>query len=137
MKKIIIAIFIIVSVIGIAAGTTAKKAPSKSSTVPKKEVEDPYVGWWYYTGDEIFFGEFDLMLNITKENEQYYARSYMYFPKTKGAIFCKGNIGQEKYKISKNEIIENGGTKATKEQIETLLYNLKYMKGATKEICDI
>ena len=66
MKKIIIAVFIIVSVIGIAAGTT-KKAPSKTSAAPKKEIVDPYVGWWYHEGEN-----FNILLYITKENNKFF-----------------------------------------------------------------
>ena len=43
MKKIIIAIFIVIATLGIAAGTTTKKTTSKTTTTPKKEVTDPYV----------------------------------------------------------------------------------------------
>ena len=45
MKKILIALFIIVSAIGIAAGTTTKKNTSKSTAASEKVVTDPYVGW--------------------------------------------------------------------------------------------
>jgi hypothetical protein len=36
MKKIIIAIFIVIATLGIAAGTTTKKNTSKNTTAPKK-----------------------------------------------------------------------------------------------------
>ena len=52
MKKILLALFIIVSAIGIAAGTTTKKNTSKSTTAPKKVVTDRYVGWGYYNGND-------------------------------------------------------------------------------------
>ena len=45
MKKIIIAIFIVIATLGIAAGTTAKKAPvkttSKTTTTTKKAPAAP------------------------------------------------------------------------------------------------
>ena len=52
MKKILIALFIIVSAIGIATRTTTKKNTSKSKKKKKKVVTDPYVGWWYHESDE-------------------------------------------------------------------------------------
>ena len=71
MKKIIIAIFIVIATLGIAAGTTAKKAPvkttsktttttKKSTSTPKKEVTDPYVGWCFHEDEN-----FDILSYIT------------------------------------------------------------------------
>ena len=78
MKKIIIAIFIVIATLGIAAGTTAKKAPvkttskttttNKATSTPKKEVTDPYVGWWYHESDEnIYVDDQDTINYITKK----------------------------------------------------------------------
>ena len=73
MKKIIIAIFIVIATLGIAAGTKAKKAPvktttKKSTSTPKKEVTDPYVGWWYHESDEnIYVDDQDTINYITKK----------------------------------------------------------------------
>ena len=68
MKKILIALFIIVSAIGIAAGTTTKKNTSKNTTAPKKVVTDPYVGWWYHESDEnIYVDDQDTINYITKK----------------------------------------------------------------------
>ena len=130
MKKIIIAVFIIVSVIGIAAGTT-KKAPSKTSAAPKKEIVDPYVGWWYHENEN--FG--NILSYITKENDKYYSRNYEVYEKEKGQVFCKMYMGRDNNEITKDEIKEAGLRRATKEQVETLKYNIKYMKGWMKEPC--
>ena len=149
MKKIIIAIFIVIATLGIAAGTTAKKAPvkttsktttttKKSTSTPKKEVTDPYVGWWYYELDQ-----FNILSYITKKNEKYYFTKYIYSPKEKGQVFCKRYMGAAVVEITKEEILEwiKGDPedppmrKATKEQVETLKYNLENMKGWMKEPC--
>ena len=129
MKKIIIAVFIIVSVIGIAAGTT-KKAPSKTTTAPKKEVVDQYVGWWYHEEED-----FNILSYITKENDKYYSRNYVVSEKEKGQVFCKMYMGRDNNEITKDEIKEAGLRRATKEQVETLKYNLENMKGWMKEPC--
>ena len=80
MKKILIAIFIIVSAIGIAAGTTTKKNTSKSTTAPKKVVTDPYVGWWYYNGNDPedieITGGVSNVYYIGKDKNGYYWISY-------------------------------------------------------------
>ena len=133
MKKIIIAVFIVIATLGIAAGTTTKK----STSTPKKEVTDPYVGWWYYTGNEIFFGEFDLMLNITKENGKYYITQYVDFPKTKGAKLCKNWDGL-KFEITVDElkVAKTYNKRATKEQVERLKYNMENGIWLSKETCD-
>ncbi len=80
MKKILIAIFIIVSAIGIAAGTTTKKNTSKSTTAPKKVVTDRYVGWWYYNGNDPedieITGGVSNVYYIGKDKNGYYWISY-------------------------------------------------------------
>ena len=68
MKKIIIAIFIVIATLGIEAGTTTKKNTSKNTTAPKKVVTDPYVGWWYHESDEnIYVDDQDTINYITKK----------------------------------------------------------------------
>ena len=80
MKKILIAIFIIVSAIGIAAGTTTKKNTSKSTAASKKVVTDPYVGWWYYNGNDPedieITGGVSNVYYIGKDKNGYYWISY-------------------------------------------------------------
>ena len=80
MKKILIALFIIVSAIGIAAGTTTKKSTSKSTAAPKKVVTDRYVGWWYYNGNDPedieLTGGVPNVYYIGKDKNGYYWISY-------------------------------------------------------------
>ena len=141
MKKIIIAVFIVIATIGIAAGTTAKKAPvkttsktttttKKSTSTPKKEVTDPYVGWWFHEDEN-----FDILSYITKENGKYYSRNYVVYEKEKGQVFCKMYMGRDNNEMTKDEIKEAGLRRATKDQVETLKYNLDNMKGWMKEPC--
>ena len=131
MKKIMIVLFIVIETLGIASGTT-KKAPSKTSTVPKKEVVDPYVGWWYNDDPEY---PLILLINVTKNNGKYYSRKYTYSPKAKGQVFCKRYMGGNNDEFEINENFKEGLKRATKEQLETLKYNLENMKGWMKEPC--
>ena len=130
MKKIIIAVFIVIATLGIAAGTTTKKAPVKTTQAPKKEVTDPYVGWWFHEDEN-----FDILSYITKENGKYYSRNYVVYEKEKGQVFCKMYMGRDNNEITKEEIKEAGLRRATKDQVETLKYNLDNMKGWMKEPC--
>ena len=130
MKKIIIAIFIVIATLGIAAGTTTKKAPVKTTQAPKKEVTDPYVGWWFHEDEN-----FDILSYITKENGKYYSRNYVVYEKEKGQVFCKMYMGRDNNEMTKDEIKEAGLRRATKDQVETLKYNLDNMKGWMKEPC--
>ena len=130
MKKIIIAVFIVIATLGIAAGTTAKKAPVKTTQAPKKEVTDPYVGWWFHEDEN-----FDILSYITKENGKYYSRNYVVYEKEKGQVFCKMYMGRDNNEMTKDEIKEAGLRRATKDQVETLKYNLDNMKGWMKEPC--
>ena len=142
MKKIIIAVFIVIATLGIAAGTTAKKAPvkttskttttKKATSTPKKEVTDPYVGWWYNDDPEY---PLILLINVTKNNGKYYSRKYTYSPKAKGQVFCKRYMGGNNDEFEINENFKEGLKRATKEQLETLKYNLENMKGWMKEPC--
>ena len=130
MKKIIIAVFIVIATLGIAAGTTTKKAPVKTTQAPKKEVTDPYVGWWFHEDEN-----FDILSYITKENGKYYSRNYVVYEKEKGQVFCKMYMGRDNNEMTKDEIKEAGLRRATKDQVETLKYNLDNMKGWMKEPC--
>ena len=140
MKKIIIAVFIVIATLGIAAGATAKKAPvkttskttttNKATSTPKKEVTDPYVGWWFHEDEN-----FDILSYITKENGKYYSRNYVVYEKEKGQVFCKMYMGRDNNEMTKDEIKEAGLRRATKDQVETLKYNLDNMKGWMKEPC--
>ena len=142
MKKIIIAVFIVIATLGIAAGATAKKAPvkttskttttKKATSTPKKEVTDPYVGWWYNDDPEY---PLILLINVTKNNGKYYSRKYTYSPKAKGQVFCKRYMGGNNDEFEINENFKEGLKRATKEQLETLKYNLENMKGWMKEPC--
>ena len=135
MKKIIIAVFIVIATLGIAAGTKASSSQSKTTTkkstsTPKKEVTDPYVGWWFHEDED-----FDILSYITKENGKYYSRNYVVSEKEKGQVFCRMYMGRDNNEMTKNEILEAGLRRATKEQVETLKYNLENMKGWMKEPC--
>ena len=153
MKKIIIAIFIVIATLGIAAGATAKKAPvkttsktttttKKSTSTPKKEVTDPYVGWWFSPYDEAIAEEgdnndSDMLLYVSKENGKYYITQYQDFPKKKGARLCKKWDGL-KTEVGK-EIVQNMpkyNKRATKEQVERLKYNITNAVWLSKEKCD-
>ena len=142
MKKIIIAIFIVIATLGIAAGTTAKKTTSKTTTTPKKEVTDPYVGWWFSPYDEAIAEEgdnndSDMLLYVSKENGKYYITQYQDLPKEKGLKFCKNWDGL-KTELSK-EIVQNMpkyNKRATKEQVERLKYNITNAVWLSKEKCD-
>ena len=147
MKKIIIAVFIVIATLGIAAGTKAKKAPvktttKKSTSTPKKEVTDPYVGWWFSPYDEAIAEEgdnndSDMLLYVSKENGKYYITQYQDFPKEKGARLCKNWDGL-KTEVGK-EIVQNMpkyNKRATKEQVERLKYNITNAVWLSKEKCD-
>ena len=130
MKKIIIAVFIVIATLGIAAGTTAKKTTSKTTTVPKKVVTDPYVGWWFHAYDESleeYTVDWDSLDYITKENGEYFSITYQYFEKTTGAKLCKAYNGQNKYKIDniQEHFKEQKFKRATQQQVDNLKYNIK------------
>ena len=157
MKKIIIAIFIVIATLGIAAGTTAKKAPvkttsktttttKKSTSTPKKEVTDPYVGWWFSPYDEVYDeataglyddNDLDKLLYVTKENGKYYTTQYQDFPREKGARLCKEDNGL-KFEITAEElkIAKTSNKRATKEQVERLKYNMENAVWLSKKFCD-
>ena len=135
MKKIIIAVFIVIATLGIAAGTKASSSPSKTTTAPKKVVTDPYVGWWYHAYDQALEDEedtvdWDSLDYITKENGEYFSVSYQYFEKTQGAKLCKAYNGQNKYKIDniQEHFKEQKLKRATTVQMENLKYNTKNAK---------
>ena len=151
MKKIIIAVFIVIATLGIAAGATAKKAPvkttsktttttKKSTSTPKKEVTDPYVGWWFAPYDEATAEEYiidAMLLYVSKENGKYYMAQYVDVPKEKGARLCKNWDGL-KTEVGK-EIVQNMpkyNKRATKEQVERLKYNITNAVWLSKEKCD-
>ena len=154
MKKIIIAVFIVIATLGIAAGTTAKKAPvktttsktttttKKSTSTPKKEVTDPYVGWWYVVYDEATAEEGDnniddMLLYVSKENGKYYMAQYVDLPKEKGLKFCKNWQGVKR-EITEAElkVAKTYNKRATKEQVERLKYNITNAVWLSKEKCD-
>ena len=150
MKKIIIAVFIVIATLGIAAGATAKKAPvkttsktttttKKSTSTPKKEVTDPYVGWWFAPYDEATAEEYiidDMLLYVSKENGKYYMAQYVDVPKEKGLKFCKNWEGV-KWEITEAElkVAKTYNKRATKEQVERLKYNIKNAIWISKEKC--
>ena len=153
MKKIIIAVFIVIATLGIAAGTTAKKAPVKTTSktttttkkapaAPKKEVTDPYVGWWFAPYDEATAEEGDnniddMLLYVSKENGKYYMAQYVDLPKEKGLKFCKNWQGV-KWEITEAElkVAKTYNKRATKEQVERLKYNMENGVWQSKKICD-
>ena len=148
MKKIIIAVFIVIATLGIAAGTKASSSPNKTTTkkstsTPKKEVTDPYVGWWFSPYDEALAEENgdnntdDALLYVSKENGKYYTTQYMAFPKEKGARLCK-NANGIKFEITEAElkVAKTYNKRATKEQIETLKYNMQNAVWLSKETCN-
>ena len=152
MKKIIIAVFIVIATLGIAAGTKASSSPvkttskttttKKATSTPKKEVTDPYVGWWYSPYNEAIAEEgdnnlADMLLYVSKENGNYYITQYQDFPKEKGAKLCKNWDGL-KEAVGK-EIVQNMpkyNKRATKEQVERLKYNITNAVWLSKEKCD-
>ena len=153
MKKIIIAIFIVIATLGIAAGTTAKKAPvkttsktttttKKSTSTPKKEVTDPYVGWWYHEYDETLEDEYsgaegNFLVIITKENNEYYEKVYTGSSKTKGLELCKKYQGmKQKVKNIKDDFKTYKYKKATKNQLDDLKYNIENAKWISQKECD-
>ena len=160
MKKIIIAIFIVIATLGIAAGTTAKKAPvkttsktttttKKSTSTPKKEVTDPYVGWWFHEYDAVFeqtdeaFGFDDTFLYyLSKEGSKYYVQFYFAndLNKVKNQKMCKNFMGDNKSAINPKEFFQNYKStnmkRATKEQVENLKYIVENGKWISKKECD-
>ena len=151
MKKIIIAVFIIVSVIGIAAGTT-KKAPSKTSAAPKKEIVDPYVGWWYHEYDEALTAsgegiglgleDIDALIYISKENGKYYVAYYFDdgYSKEKINNACKNAFGEIKYEVNPKQFFQDfkdsNLKRATKTQVENLKWKIENAKWRSKKECD-
>ena len=156
MKKIIIAIFIVIATLGIAAGTVAKKAPvktttppKKSTSTPKKEVTDPYVGWWYHAYDAVFeqtdeAGGYDdtFLYDLSKEGSKYYVQFYFAsdLNKVKNQKMCKNTMGDNKYEINPKEFFQNYKStnmkRATKEQVENLKYIVENGKWISKKECD-
>ena len=156
MKKIIIAIFIVIATLGIAAGTVAKKAPvktttppKKSTSTPKKEVTDPYVGWWYHAYDAVFeqtdeAGGYDdtFLYYLSKEGSKYYVQFYFAsdLNKVKNQKMCKNTMGDNKYEINPKEFFQNYKStnmkRATKEQVENLKYIVENGKWISKKECD-
>ena len=162
MKKIIIAIFIVIATLGIAAGTTAKKAPvkttsktttttKKSTSTPKKEVTDPYVGWYYHAYDQaltdageglgVALEDIDTLIYISKENGKYYERLYYGNSAKKVKLeLCKINQGGNKEEINPKDYFQNFKStnlkKATKTQLENLKWNLENATWRSQKECD-
>ena len=152
MKKIIIALFIIIATLGIAAGTVAKKSTSKTTTAPKKEVTDPYVGWWYHEYDQALtdagegmgagLEDADFLIYISKENGKYYERRYYAdgYKKEKWKNVCKNNYGANKYEINPKEFFQDlkdsNLRRATNTQIENLKYNIENATWRSQKECD-
>ena len=142
MKKIIIAIFIVIATLGIAAGTTAKKTTNKTTTAPKKVATDPYVGWWYHAYDEALDdgysgSEGNFLVVITKENNEYYEKVYTGSSKTKGLELCKKYQGMKKKIKNINEDFKTYKyKKATKNQLDDLKYNVENAVWRSQKECD-
>ena len=163
MKKIIIAIFIVIATLGIAAGTTAKKAPvkttsktttttKKSTSTPKKEVTDPYVGWWFHEYDQaltdagegigVGLEDIDALIYISKENGKYYVASYFDdgYKKEKMNNACKNAFGGNKYEINPKQFFQDfkdsNLKRATKTQVENLKWNIENAKYSSQKECD-
>ena len=140
MKKILLVLFIIVSAIGIAAGTTTKKNTSKSTAASEKVVTDPYVGWWYHESDEnIYVDDQDTINYITKKNKKYFIKVYQFtsFEKEKGIGLCK-NMNGKKYEIKNiNEVFKKYKyKKVTEEQLEILKYNMENAEWISQKECE-
>ena len=152
MKKIIIAVFIVIATLGIAAGTTAKKAPVKTTQAPKKEVTDPYVGWWFHAYDQALtdageglglgLEDVDALIYISKENGKYYERIYYDdgYKKEKLKNDCKNYYGANKYEINPKEFFQDfkdsNLRRATKSQVENLKYNIENATWRSQKECD-
>ena len=149
MKKILIAIFIIVSAIGIAAGTTTKKNTSKSTTAPKKVVTDRYVGWWYYNGNDPedieITGGVSNVYYIGKDKNGYYWISYKNSTikeKNKpNEEICKEDSRdlydpEDRYSTESDLKISKYERKLTEQELLNLKENLKSAK-QSEQLCNV
>ena len=147
MKKILIALFIIVSAIGIAAGTTTKKNTSKSTATSKKVATDQYVGWWYYDGNDPkdieITGGFPNVYYIGKDKNGYYWISYKNSTikeKNKpNEEICKEDSRdwddpEDRYSTESELKISKYERKLTKQELLNLKENLKSVK-QSQELC--
>lgn len=128
-KKILLALFIIVSAIGIAAGTTTKKNTSKS-TATSKVATDQYVGWWYYDGNDPkdieITGGFPNVYYIGKDKNGYYWISY------KNSTIKEKKISLMKKYVKK--IVEIGMIQKNQYSTESDLKISKYEKLTKQEL---
>ena len=140
MKKMLLALFIIVSAIGIAAGTTTKKNTSKSTAASEKVVTDPYVGWWYHESDEnIYVDDQDTINYITKKNQKYFIKVYKFtsFKKEKGIGLCKNRNGiKSEIKNITEKFEDYKYKKVTEEQLEVLKYNMENAEWISQKDCE-
>ena len=147
MKKILLALFIIVSAIGIAAGTTTKKNTSKSTATSKKVATDQYVGWWYYDGNDPkdieLTGDFSNVYYIGKDKNGYYWISYKNSTikeKNKpNEEVCKEDSRdwydpENQYSTESDLKISKYERKLTKQSLLNLKENLKSVK-QSQELC--
>ena len=147
MKKILLALFIIVSAIGIAAGTTTKKNTSKSTATSKKVATDQYVGWWYYDGNDPkdieITGGFPNVYYIGKDKNGYYWISYKNSTikeKNKpNEEVCKEDSRdwydpENQYSTESDLKIYKYERKLTKQELLNLKENLKSVK-QSQELC--
>ena len=147
MKKILLALFIIVSAIGIAAGTTTKKNTSKSTATSKKVATDQYVGWWYYDGNDPkdieITGGFPNVYYIGKDKNGYYWISYKNSTikeKNKpNEEVCKEDSRdwddpEDRYSTESELKISKYERKLTKQELLNLKENLKSVK-QSQELC--
>ena len=147
MKKILLALFIIVSAIGIAAGTTTKKNTSKSTATSKKVATDQYVGWWYYDGNDPkdieITGGFPNVYYIGKDKNGYYWISYKNSTikeKNKpNEEVCKEDSRdwydpENQYSTESDLKISKYERKLTKQELLSLKENLKSVK-QSQELC--
>ena len=147
MKKILLALFIIVSAIGIAAGTTTKKNTSKSTATSKKVATDQYVGWWYYDGNDPkdieITGGFPNVYYIGKDKNGYYWISYKNSTikeKNKpNEEVCKEDSRdwydpENQYSTESDLEISKYERKLTKQELLNLKENLKSVK-QSQELC--
>jgi lipopolysaccharide export LptBFGC system permease protein LptF len=147
MKKILLALFIIVSAIGIAAGTTTKKNTSKSTATSKKVATDQYVGWWYYDGNDPkdieITGGFPNVYYIGKDKNGYYWISYKNSTikeKNKpNEEVCKEDSRdwydpENQYSTESDLKISKYERKLTKQELLNLKENLKSVK-QSQELC--
>ena len=147
MKKILLALFIIVSAIWIAAGTTTKKNTSKSTATSKKVATDQYVGWWYYDGNDTkdieITGGFPNVYYIGKDKNGYYWISYKNSTikeKNKpNEEVCKEDSRdwydpENQYSTESDLKISKYERKLTKQELLNLKENLKSVK-QSQELC--